>query len=979
MQALACSFVKRGKAGSALEVYLVLQEQRPTLALSLEISRLLLQLAKGDAHSDRGRQRVELAIHTLQRCQTPTHQIEPHALSSLDEVYKFIAQHCPDLATPACLLPDLVATAGLPETRNRQSVHVWLLRAILDSGCPESAWDYVLVQRHELATSLGWLELAIHAFEDVSTGFCGPERDLEASELRLWLHATRLRLILEKGMELAENRLQYIEDFEQMVHDTDALLSTIGFQSRGEWVYMRSEYMAIARMLRGLNHFQALCDALDFMTDVKHCQPTLQTAMGEWRLSISYRLPHSDPKLQQEALRRLSTSAHSILALLFSLDHYWLLSSHDARAPHLTYIRKHPDASAAELRALPKLRLAALAEDGLPSDIRAMLSWVRNDRLFFIDQAFFTMDPWDLARFVGVAAWYYSSDRLRRILREMFAQMPESPTTSVALRGANHQARPILSIRDMEAFILTLLVERQAWCFATKNATPAEAIFVSAIGGWKPTPEQLQFWKSAVVSYGRDKFHCSLEERLDEEQFAVAIELARGRLGDQDMALEELMERRALYGSLALVYADLALGLPDRSDEAHYYAELCERLDGKIETAETGNTAGFAERTAQGPTSAEIMTKVKSAAKSIVEPESSPSKLYSPSHILRASRGSDAAPNPVEEGDRASSADSTARTSVTGSPDRATSAKADLDRIIEEESVDTKAVKNSDADTETNAVPTTNKPFADRLKIAMKEYAESEASTPSKSPRRSASPSATQTEDTPRKAFSSARAQRLLREFQALSVKRTVKPERSLDGQDGPNDTEESRDQDLPITPAPKSRIPSALATSFILNTPTPSPSSPATPSASHGIHKARSLPQLGPSTPGVIVAPPASPLGKLPRPSPSPKRVPRSASPDRPAIAVRRTPQQLPRPDFMKRLAPALLPDDAKNSFTPKRDPMELRGGRGDLSELRRRGFVTKSTVFADDGNVSPSKIGIKVQRQRAKLEELTALRMAE
>ncbi|KAI8909849.1 hypothetical protein DFJ77DRAFT_107237 [Powellomyces hirtus] len=214
-----------------------------------------------------------------------------------------------------------------------------------------------------------------------------------------------------------------------------------------------------------------------------------------------------------------------------------------------------------------------------------------------------------------------------------------------------------------------------------------------------------------------------------------------------------------------------------------------------------------------------------------------------------------------------------------------------------------------------------------------------------------ATPAAGSAPSTP---FSSARAQRHLRMLEALRSSELENPPLST-----PVKTPLSQLGRILLTQdtSPSSAAgAAALSASLLLVT-------PSAPPASKKSFAAPTLPELGPSTPQTINAPPSSPLGRLPPPATDHKYQP-PAEPSTEGDERRR----LSKTSLLARIQGTTA--EAGGHLTPKRDPRELRGGRGDLSELRRRGIVKhagvpfgKSVRDTAAANPTPMKVGFLIQ----------------
>ncbi|KAJ3145967.1 hypothetical protein HDU86_000591 [Geranomyces michiganensis] len=823
MEALACTYDKLNKPVPALALYRQLLQTRPkSVSLALGVVRLSLYLARTEDKS-RMCQIVTSALRILQRCQDVNQKIATEVLLALDETYKFVAQNCPECAVPTQLLPDLLATAGLYETKRRESLHIWLVRAILDSGVAESAWSYVTAHRQELGDSLIWLNILKARFTDLERGCTSSLRNLDIAELHLWLHAAIIQQIFERDEHFSPGDLQeLLAAFEQRLDATSALLPLPDANATTLWVSMRSEYTATLIMLRALYDSRAIANELHIISDITNCRPLIDEALSKWRLCLTYRELHRDYRLNQQAVQRLSMAGHKLLAILLCLE-----------SGGLSAVKY---AGSAKFGDLPLLRIADLAGAHLAKDIKSSLSWIQNDRLFLIDRDCFATSPWNLGRFATAAALYFSTDRLRMLLREIFPDMPESPTRNVGFDGA----RPTLTIADMEAFILRLLIRQTWWASAVKMANPREAVFIACIGSWTPSAAQDGFWRTAIATNGKKTLQCRHERVLDDEELSMWISEIRGAPPRDVADAATIADKRNLCGRLGLLYADLAKDQSYREADARRYLEAWKNWDCEaIAVREVGHLAS------KNPTIPDVaQDDVDQALRAII---------HDRGDIIRKK-----SPLPLQV------------TPLSGH-------RRQLDALSEETPGST-SPPAKEAPASPSPAPKAARPATPASSVhvdeAPKEVAEVEFPKPPPQEVKDHAPSTPEPTAQPVRMFSSARAQRHLRSLNELRKPESaesissmltsspIKPRRSLLDLLGTRE---------PATPA-KSAQPPSLSASILMSTPTAANTRP--------ILRAPFTPLVGSATPDspvgqrvaavaaetTIIVPPRSPLGFAPR-----------------------------------------------------------------------------------------------------------------
>ncbi|KAJ3171800.1 hypothetical protein HDU87_008268 [Geranomyces variabilis] len=836
MDALACTYVKLDKPIPALALYRQLLQNRPkSVSLALEVVRLSLLLAPAEDKS-RLCQTVTSALRILQRCQDVHQKIPTEVLLALDETFKFVAQKCPECAIPTQLLPELLASAGLYETKRRESLHIWLARAILDSGVAESAWTYVTAHRQELGDSLPWLGILMQRFSDLELGCTSRTRDLDIAELNLWMHAAVTRQTFERDEQSSpEELLDLLTAFEQRLDATSSFLPLPDANATALWIAMRSEYTATLIMLRAMYDSRVISDELHIMSDVANCRPLIDAALSKWRLCMTYRELHFDHKLKQQAVQRLSLAGHNMLAILLCLES-------DQQPAHNPLTKT-------KIGDLPLLRVSYLAGAHLAKDVKSSLSWIQNDRLFLIDRDHFAASPWNLGRFANAAALYFSTDRLRMLLREIFPDMPESPTRNAGFDSA----RPTLTIADMEAFILRLLIRQTWWSSAVKMANPREAIFVACIGSWTPSAAQDSFWRTAIATNGKKALRCRHERMLDDEELSMWISEIRGAPPRDAADPATAAEKRNLCGRLGLLYADLAKSQGYREADARRYLEAWKKW----------NNAAPAHDAAD-PSSARNPPTIPDVAQADVD-DALRAITYDRPDIIRAKSPLPSLVTPIS------------------------GPRLELEPLSEE-SPGSPSPSGREIPGSPSPAPKTTEPAAP----ATPALATKAPTTPQPERSVDAHPSTPETTAAPTKMFSSARAQRHLKSLNELRSDESIstmlassplKPRRSLLDLLGTRE---------PATPTRLAQPPS-LSAAILMSTPTAAnarplfrPSfSPSDGAAAGSSPAAQRVAAVAAETTTTIIAPPRSPLGFVPRD--------RSAPPTTPAPPVSAAPPAVP------------------------------------------------------------------------------------
>ncbi|KAJ3083685.1 hypothetical protein HK102_000950 [Quaeritorhiza haematococci] len=276
-----------------------------------------------------------------------------------------------------------------------------------------------------------------------------------------------------------------------------------------------------------------------------------------------------------------------------------------------------------------------LSTSDLPGDIRDVVGWVAKSELTVVNVQSMIKNPWDLGRILDLATYHLNAGTLKMCLRTIFKHLPDSPpqsTASIAAattspfstsfssanqasssasadasprRRSTHHPRPELTVSDLEAFILILLVFRHArLCCPPTSAggaaaaarTHGQMMYLSLIGrgtgadaggGWTVSKRQKQFWRSCIILYGETYPQTPYYYRnlLSDSDVNLAIHEIRGTLPPTNTTTsstrnDRRRRRQILYGLLGTHYtSEMVLGRngQDRAAQALHYLEMYER------------------------------------------------------------------------------------------------------------------------------------------------------------------------------------------------------------------------------------------------------------------------------------------------------------------------------------------------------------------------------------------------------------------
>ncbi|KAI9096453.1 hypothetical protein DFS34DRAFT_140345 [Phlyctochytrium arcticum] len=707
--------------------------------------------------------------------------------------------------------------------------------------------------------------------------------------------------------------------------------------SMHRWTEIYGEYAAFGRLFRAMSKLRSISDK-SVSTLVYH-QNEIQEIFTELRLVLSYREHHLDENLAKLATQRQSSAVNLFLALFscFSTDFLLgpIVPSPDEALND--YLRTHDQGVLCKVQ-LPTFRSADFIwDENVQGTLKTTLTWV-TDNLTKMHNAAVSQDIPDLASFVNCSAWHFQDGSIRTLLRSTFPRLPESRQH----KNDKTVRRPNPTIADMEAFLLILLVQRHMWAISKMGVTTlGEITLTCALGTWRPTAQQERFWRTALWLHGKKLWgsQCAALGTMEDENYYGCIQEIRGNITYSSKGSRDSHAyHRNIWGALGLLYSEtLNRSSSDRYAEARDYltcwkdwpnSPLIERSTRNFHILPEADQWERFAITEQEIDNALILADGNHD-KSFSEPPShqSPSRVMEEMRALRAISKSISSPY------------GNARGSLPNSPLTSTSRKTS--DISLTSSTDAAPLKDVGAATVDPSFRQMESQDLDMSAISMSDSILAQGSDILSDfdiePVEEASG-----ECTPTLAFQSARTHRHLQmltdlrrgdfkdpSFTPTAIPRAAKPPHPFHSR-------------LPISPRTtenKLDVPPELPRSPFSN-----PGSAGRPTLPRSLVQTQSSPSPIPTLPSTL---PSSLMS-------SPSRSPRLRKQD--------------------------------TTSTPKRDPLELRGGRGDLSELRKRAVVARSLNLFGPSSHKPlaeqssnaqqkqPEMSARLARQMRVLEQLRA-----
>ncbi|KAJ3185712.1 hypothetical protein HDU85_001071 [Gaertneriomyces sp. JEL0708] len=134
--------------------------------------------------------------HTSCRSEVTRH-ITGEALVVLENIYRIASERCYSDLTADSFLDDLIVTAHRVETSSRPSIQVPLLQAMVRGNQWPIAWDYIAAKRMDMAYCQEWTRCALQNMDAIRQACASERSTLDILELDLWLRSCYLRNMLE--------------------------------------------------------------------------------------------------------------------------------------------------------------------------------------------------------------------------------------------------------------------------------------------------------------------------------------------------------------------------------------------------------------------------------------------------------------------------------------------------------------------------------------------------------------------------------------------------------------------------------------------------------------------------------------------------------------------------------------------------------------------------------------------------------------
>ncbi|KAH6588467.1 hypothetical protein BASA61_005922 [Batrachochytrium salamandrivorans] len=349
---------------------------------------------------------------------------------------------------------------------------------------------------------------------------------------------------------------ELFNEYSRVIEESDHILPLLNSMALQQtWTQIRMEHFARLLFLKGLLYLRMDSNSVSSVSINEVNHPPDSTKLDIARRFFALSLAGSPPSSSNfESSARLVDA----ILIIISLQYEDIIDIVPKKTISLGIPRKSLDIKTIQ---------------GLPS---VSLSYIHDSFDELVSKAL-QHQPWDLDRFLMVASLYLYNRGLRKYLRQLFPRMPEDVLLPSSGEFPKIKSRMIVTVADMEAFILLLLLERQIHVqMMFQNNELEEKISVleaSARSIYKPSQIAVQFWIRMLVYFS--------DSRPETEYYTTLLlpdVIARGIISELRGKIPcRQPEARYLVGALGLCISELHHGWAEFSgDRADLFGTLYE-------------------------------------------------------------------------------------------------------------------------------------------------------------------------------------------------------------------------------------------------------------------------------------------------------------------------------------------------------------------------------------------------------------------
>ncbi|GET04349.1 hypothetical protein GLOIN_2v1058196 [Rhizophagus clarus] len=667
LELLGITYRKQGQLSNALEYYeRALSIPNAPQTLAHDAAELCIQLVKKQKEESEIKNLMTKALYWIERKRSSNNnkKYDPQAVQLLQKIYTILVRHAEkQLDKRSCLkrregtppvmnikwiddsVKDLVSSE---ETFIDPLLHILLTKSLLKIQDYQRAWKHVMQRRYNFIDSLEWntfIKTTFPKFKLEATIDNQKEPLHELTEMIVFANDNVVRLSL--NMRLPEESDRLVNEFSELVK-TWEISKSQNTQLLEKWTRFQQEYLS--RSLRHDGYFQlylATSDLIQFQNAsvIQKNQDHLNVAYLKFKSCLNFRRENfRDPARPISHFiylmcQRISDVSHQLLVLLQCFDYSWLNKNEEADNIFRLYSENDDDITQNFVLPGHKKFLKVLCKEVGKENLTesSTLKWLSKKALQ-VDKIAFCV-PYDLDRFLMVAAWYIENGEIRDLLRHIFPNLQdclklkdpektvnkrESPVNALASlfedlstrdrlvtnwekflseRNVTTKKSSIVEIPtlvDIEFFLSILLIQRQYHCIVRSRAkTLGQILYLTSKGGWKTSANQKKFWRTLLSFYGKndpDK-RVYTSDLMSSEEFTQCLREIRGDINMQDydyIDVQAVNLQKDLFLIMALLYKSMIIHHhKSRSVEGLRCLEIHQNWDQNISKKEPASFSLF--------------------------------------------------------------------------------------------------------------------------------------------------------------------------------------------------------------------------------------------------------------------------------------------------------------------------------------------------------------------------------------------------